>query len=301
MRDSRRSGVSDPRENGNQQSPHMRGSTLVTGATGFIGRHLVDFLRRHSEGEIICGSRTAGNGAVRLDLSDPDEIHHAIGQIEPTRVFHCAGAFTNQWESDFPANVEWTRSLLESVRVLAPTCRVLLIGSAAEYGHPPPGAVAETAPLRPVSVYGITKAMQTMLMEYFHRSSGMDIVMARTFNLFGPGCPSNLFPGRVAEQIERIQRGMQDKIELCSLTSRRDYLHVSDAVRSYARIMEHGKPGEIYNVGSGAPVKMLDLLKKILREAGFPMAAVTSSAKHHSKTNVPEIYADIRKLNALAT
>ena len=277
----------------------MKGGTLITGATGFIGRHLAEFLGRQVEGEIIRASRTAKDGVVRIDLGDPDETRHVVGRIRPTRIFHCAGAFTNNWESDFPANVEWTRSLLEAVRALVPACRVLLIGSAAEYGNPPAGAVTETVPLRPVNVYGMTKAMQTMLMEYFNRSCGMDIVMARTFNLFGPGCPPNLFPGRVAEQIERVRCGLQEKIELCSLNSRRDYLHISDAVRAYARIMEHGRAGEIYNVGSGAPVKMYDLLQKILQEAGLPTANVASSAEHHSKTNVPEIYADIRKLNAL--
>ena len=272
---------------------------LVTGATGFTGRHLVDLLRCHTAGEIIRSGRKSGDGIVRMNLADQHEVRQVIGSIRPTEIFHCAGAFTNVWELDLSANVEWTRNLLETVRILDPACRVLLIGSASEYGNPFAGAVTEATQLRPVTIYGLTKAMQTVLMEYLFRNSGMDIVMARTFNLFGQGCSPNLFPGRVAEQIERVQQGLQAKIVLRSLVSRRDYLHVNDAVRAYARIMNHGRTGEVYNVGSGVPMKMLDLLQKLLLETGLTMNDVTSHPDDQTESNVPEVYADITKLSAL--
>ncbi len=277
----------------------MKTCTLVTGAAGFTGRHLVGFLRGQNEGKVIAAGREAGDGIMGLDLADADQVRQAISRLRPSRIFHCAGRFTNVWESDFPANVGWTRHVLEAVREHDPACRVLLIGSAAEYGTPPEGPVAETAPLHPVTIYGVTKAMQTMLMGYYHRSAGMDVVMARTFNLFGPGCSPNLFPGRVAEQIERVRQGLQARIELHSLSSRRDYLPVGDAVRAYARIMDHGRSGEVYHVGSGFPVTMSKLLEQLLSDSGLTMADVTTSADAPTKTNVPEIYADLSKLNAL--
>jgi len=277
----------------------MKGSTLVTGAAGFTGRHLVGFLRAQAEGEVVAAGRAEGDGIMRLDLADPDDVLQAIGRIRPTRVFHCAGRFTNIWESDFPANVGWTRHLLEAVRTHDPACRVLLVGSAAEYGAPPDGPVAETTPLNPVTVYGVTKAMQTMLMGYYHRAAGLDVVMARTFNLFGAGCSPDLFPGRVAAQIARVRQGLQAKIELRSLSSRRDYLPVENAVRAYAQIMDHGRSGEVYHVGSGSPVTMSELLERLLSGSGLTMDDVSTGADDPMKTNVPEIYADLSKLNAL--
>lgn len=277
----------------------MTRSTLVTGAAGFTGRHLAGYLRQLADGDVIAAGREAGDGLVRLDLSDAGHVRHVLEQVRPARIFHCAGKFTNDWGSDFPANVGWTRNLLEAARALDPACRVLLIGSAAEYGNPPAGPVAESAPLQPVTAYGLSKAMQTMLMEYFCRTAGMDLVMARTFNLFGPGCSPSLFPGRVAGQIERVRLGLQAKIELRSLAARRDYLHVSDAVRAYVRIMDHGRRGEVYNVGSGAPVAMGDLLQRMLLESGLTFADVNTAPDDETKANVPEIYADLRKLDAL--
>ena len=277
----------------------MNTCTLVTGAAGFTGRHLVGFLRGQAGGKVIATGREAGDGIMGLDLSDPEEVRQAIGRIRPSRIFHCAGRFTNVWESDFPANVGWTRHVLEAVREHDPACRVLLIGSAAEYGTPPEGPVAESAPLHPVTIYGVTKAMQTMLMGYYHRSAGIDVVMARTFNLFGPGCSPTLFPGRVAAQIERVRQGAQVKIELRSLSSRRDFLPVEDAVRAYARIMDHGRSGEVYHVGSGSPVTMRKLLQRLLLGSGLTMDDVTTGADDPTKSNVPEIYADLTKLNAL--
>jgi GDP-4-dehydro-6-deoxy-D-mannose reductase len=279
----------------------MKETTLVTGAHGFTGRHLTGFLRRCTEREIIEAGRDSGDAAGSFDLADRKNVHDLLARIRPSRIFHCAGSFTNAWESDFRANVESTRILLETVRLLELRCRVLLIGSAAEYGNAPEGPVAETAPLQPVSIYGMTKVMQTMLMEFFHRNFGMDIVMARTFNLFGTGCSPLLFPGRVAEQIERVRQGVQGKIQVRSLAPRRDYLHVNDAVRAYARIMEHGQTGEVYNVGSGTPVEMNDLMQDLLRESGLTMNDVESSLCDDAAiTNVPVIYADIQKLSALA-
>lgn len=272
---------------------------LVTGATGFTGQHLVDLLCCHTAGEIIRAGRKSGDGIVSMNLADQHEVRRVIESVRPTEIFHCAGAFTNVWELDFSANVEWTRNLLETVRIINPDCRVLLIGSAAEYGNPPSGAVTETTLLRPVTIYGMTKAIQTVLMEYFCRNSGMDIVMARTFNLFGQGCSPNLFPGRVAEQIERVQQGLQAKIELRSLVSRRDYLDVKDAVCAYARIMNHGKTGEVYNVGSGVPMKMFDLLQRLLLGSGLTMNKVTSHPDDQTESSLPEVYADITKLSAL--
>jgi GDP-4-dehydro-6-deoxy-D-mannose reductase len=175
------------------------------------------------------------------------------------------------------------------------------MGSAAEYGWPPPGPVPETAPLNPISVYGLTKSFQTRIMDYYHRKYGVDVVMARTFNLFGEGCSPSLFPGRVLEQVKKINLGQATRITVGPLESKRDYLPVEQAVDAYVKIMEHGIPGEIYNVGSGVPVKLSDFLTQLLGAHGLAMDIVdiVTPVGAEKKTEVTEIYADISKLKTL--
>jgi len=273
---------------------------LVTGAAGFTGRHLCALLRRRGGCQAVAAGR--GQDIVPCDFSDPVMVAVLLEKVLPTGIFHCIGSFTNSWEADFHSNVATTRTLLESLRGLGTTCRVMLIGSAAEYGFAPDGPIPETCPLRPVSTYGLTKVMQTQLMDYFVRNHDMDIVMARTFNLFGTGCSPLLLPGRVAKQIERVRQGHQKTIQVRSLASLRDYLHVGDAVKAYVRIMEHGSRGEVYNVGSGTGVALTTLVQGLLAPSGLSMENVeVLRGDDDDKPNVPLIFADTTKLRCLPT
>ncbi len=271
---------------------------LVSGGAGFTGRHLCSLLRDRGGCDVVAAGR--GPGIVECDFSDTGMVGALLEEVLPTGIFHCIGSFTNSWGTDLHSNVTTTRALLDSLRASGIECRVLLIGSAAEYGFAPDGPVPETCPLRPASIYGLTKVMQTMLMDYFVRNHGMDIVMARTFNLFGAGCSPLLLPGRVSQQIERVRQGLQSTIQVRSLASHRDYLPVSDAVKDYVRIMEHGCRGEVYNVGSGTKVAMTTLVQDLLEASGLTMKNVEILPEDEGvKPNVPLIYADTAKLRAL--
>ena len=274
---------------------------LVTGAGGFVGRHLVARLRRDPDARVLGTALEADSGWAACDLSDGLAVTRLLAEVAPTRIYHCAGSFTNQWETDYAANVLAARNLCEALVELKLRCRLLLMGSAAEYGWPPPGPVPETAPLAPVSIYGLTKSFQTRLMDYYCRRHGLEMMMARTFNLFGDGCSPLLFPGRVAEQIRQLASGQAARIKVGPLDSRRDYLAAEQAVEAYLTIMERGAAGEVYNVGSGVPVKLADFLGRLLAGHGLTMAAVevATAADGEPRNEVTEIYADISKLKAL--
>jgi GDP-4-dehydro-6-deoxy-D-mannose reductase len=274
---------------------------LVTGAGGFVGRHLVARLRREPEGRVLGTALGADSGWPACDLSEGLAVTRLLAEMAPTRIYHCAGSFTNQWQTDYAANVLAARNLCEALVELKLRCRLLLMGSAAEYGWPPPGPVPESAPLAPVSIYGLTKSFQTRLMDYYRRRHGLEIVMARTFNLFGDGCSPLLFPGQVLEQVKKIQAGQATRIKVGPLNSRRDYLPVDQAVEAYVRIMERGIPGEVYNVGSGVPVQVSDFLARLLASHGLTMAVVdvAAPAEGVQMGEVTEIYAEVSKLKAL--
>ena len=271
---------------------------LVTGAGGFIGRHLCAVLRDRHYQVITVGRKPAeGMDGQLCELSNPEAVAELLKKNRPTGIFHCAGTFSDDWNTDFQANVLLPQILLESVQTSGVGSRVLLLGSAAEYGTASGGAVSEEAPLQPCSIYGVTKAMQTALMTYYHRRFGLNGVMARTVNLFGEGCSPALFPGRVLQQACEVRQGSRPKIEVRSLDSRRDYMPVSAAALSYLRIMLYGVSGEIYNVGSGVPMPLSELLLELISPHGLTMDDVQIDVRASgTRTSVPVIYADLAKL-----
>lgn len=279
---------------------------LVTGASGFTGYYLLKLLTEKSGDELYLTDRSSGGpgNILNCDLTQKDEVEGLIKSIRPERIYHLAGSFTNNYDIDYPVNVLSTKNVLDSLLKFAISSRVLLIGSSAEYGlvNAEDNPVNEEHPLQPCRIHGLTKVYQSHLMKFYCKVYGMDLVMARPFNLSGDGklISKLTFIGKVHEQIEKIKKGEISKIVVGNLEAKRDYIDIREAVKYYQKIMERGKPGEVYNVGSGSCVKMRDLLDLLLKEAGLDMKVVEEAALPAAdQTDVPEIYADLRKINEL--
>jgi GDP-4-dehydro-6-deoxy-D-mannose reductase len=130
----------------------------------------------------------------------------------------------------------------------------------------------------------------------------MDIVMARTFNLYGDAklTSRSIFPGRASEGIEEIKRGRASRIRVGNLESERDYIDVREAVQYYRKIMDKGRCGEAYNVGSGRPLKVREFLAGLLKEAGLGTEVIEEALPSVAdETDIPAIYADLTKLKGL--
>lgn len=279
---------------------------LITGSTGGFGRLFSDWAERNMAEEVMLSGRAALSRAryVPCNLERPEEIRALIAQVRPRLVFHFAGSFANDYERDYAVNTYSAKCIFDTLLAERLSTRVVLFGSAAEYGvvAPEENPIRESHVLRPVSIYGMTKAYQTQMAYYYAHNHNIDVVVARVFNLRVPGLSERLFFGRVERMIEQVQRGEIDVIELGSLESVRDYVAGDEAIRQVNLIAERGRPGEVYHVGSGQPLRMRDLLDQMLSEAGLDWSAVRTRKGDGSRIgyDVPAIFADMSRACALS-
>jgi len=276
---------------------------LLTGGSGFLARYLFPHLSLDG-GEVLRSDVKAphGSGIVQCDFSESNEVERLIREFSPDQIYHLAGTFTNDYMIDWRANYQGTKNLLDAVHLYSKATRVLLVGSAAEYGHIQESdcPIPEDHPLRPASIYGLTKAMQTMLMHYCCSSWKMNVVMARLFNLIGRGISERLFIGTIFAQLESVCAGKASTIAVGNLESRRDYLSGEKAANGMELVMKRGTAGQTYNVASGFSRRLYDVLVEILEEKGLGMDIVRVGAGNRGNTYDPkDIYADITKLKAL--
>lgn len=286
---------------------------LITGAAGFTATHLAKELAARSgpaagRNELFFTGIRADRPEhcadyIQCDLSQFEPVRQLIDSIRPDQIYHLAGSFSNTYELDYQANVLSTRNVLESVLRAQSGARVLLVGSSAEYGTvtADDNPIREDHPLKPISIYGLTKVFQTQLMDYYCRVNKLNIVMARTFNIFGEGMSNRLFVGRLYQEINKYQRGEISKITVGNLKSKRDYIDISDAVKLYEAIMTAGKSGEIYNVGSGKSIQIADLLAKILQQAGLSHEVIEEQFYSEKANEVTDIYADMTKTKTIGS
>ena len=132
------------------------------------------------------------------------------------------------------------------------------------------------------------------------RLYGMDIVAARPFNLLGKGMSPTLFVGKVEQEIQKYKRGESKEIVTGDLSIERDNIDIDTAIKYYRLVMEEGKTGEVYNIGSGKAVSLREMLRCMLGKEGLPFSIVRESI--HSvpgKLVVPKIFANIRNLKQL--
>jgi GDP-4-dehydro-6-deoxy-D-mannose reductase len=176
------------------------------------------------------------------------------------------------------------------------------MGSAAESGAvtSADNPISESQPINPVSVYGLTKSLQTQLASYYAQL-GVNVSVCRIFNLNGPGISESLFIGRLQKEIQEVLGGRKHHIELGSLNATRDYINVEQAAQQIIDIAIMGRAGEVYNVASGVPIKISEVLEQYLKDHKLPLTIVRSEQVlgNHTGYDVPVIYADITKTRSL--
>src|SRR5437588_837718 len=249
---------------------------LVTGATGFVGQHLLSLLsagRNELFGTFLqppdCTGLPERIKLVACDLRQADEMRQLLHDIRPQHVYHLAALSSVRNSFDdakavYEANFWGTLNLLEAVRARQASARVLLVGSGHCYGEVKPSQVpiTERQPLAPNSPYGVSKAAADMLGGQFFQNYGLQVVRARPFNHTGPGQAPHFVCSDLARQFAAIELGLRSPtVQVGNLKARRDFSDVRDVVCAYVLLMRKAKPGETYNVGSGRAVSLREILE----------------------------------------
>lgn len=278
--------------------------TLVTGAGGFAGSHLLDRLASGTElhGWLLPGTPRPLQGDVtwhEVDLTDRSAVDAAIRAIRPGRLFHLAGApsVDTSWTNAVPhlsVNAMGTSHLLDAVAAHAPRCRVLVITSAQVY-RSDDGPLGEGTPLVPATPYGLTKLAQDLLARSA-ADAGLDVVVARPFNHIGPRQTPGFAIPSFARQIARIERGLDaPRIHVGNLDARRDFTDVRDVADAYVRLMDRGRPGHAYNVCAGTAHRIGDLLDRLVSLSSTRITVELDPARLRP-SDVPVIVGDNSQL-----
>ena len=274
---------------------------LITGSEGFVGQYLRRELEQHGR-EVIGIDIQPGEKTIQADLLDADRIRYLIAEEKPDEVFHLAALADvgRSWkvpQLTIRLNVEASVNLMEAIRQTNPATKLIMIGSSDQYGNLGAlgASVSETTEMKPQSPYAVSKRAQEDMAKLYVRSYGMNIYMTRSFNHGGAGQRTGFMIPDFASGIVRIERGQAKELLVGNLSSRRDFTHVRDMVRAYRLIAEKGRPGEVYNVGSGKTWSAQEVLDQLIAMASCPIS-VRQDPSRMRPSDTPVICCDRSKV-----
>lgn len=294
----------------------MPTTILVTGASGFVGGHLLAALARggarlvalgHANAPMPDGKRHDVGPATdvdwrAVDLLDRRATASVVADSQPDEVYHLAGAshVGRSWVDageTLAINVLGTHHLLEALRMHAPAARVLITGSAAVYAAST-AALDEDSPIAPSSPYAVSKLAQERLGWRAATDDGQRVLLVRPFNHVGPGQNPSFVAPSFARQVALAEAGrVAPIIEVGNLDARRDLTDVGDIVRAYLALMRSGRPGVPYNVCSGRAWSARDILDHLVAQSRVPLS-VHVDANRFRPHDAPLVVGTYARLNA---
>lgn len=287
---------------------------LITGAGGFVGKHLIHAIRTQTDYEIFATAldeKEASNidlpvdHITLVDITDRKAVESLFEHVKPEQIYHLAAQSSVGLSWKIPAltyrvNIEGTANLLEAMRNGAPEgCRILLIGSAEQYGT----VTAEDLPISETQAvvagnpYAISKIAQEQMAAIYKEAYGLSVCIVRAFNHIGTGQRPDFVISDWAHQIVQIERGEKEpKLFVGNLKVRRDFTDVRDIVRAYMLLMEKGESGQIYNVGSGKSISLEELLRTMISLSKRKDIAVEVDPAKVRANDIADLVSDNRKL-----
>ena len=229
---------------------------LITGAKGFTGKHFINF----------SNAKGLSTRPLLADITDADSVENEILTLKPSMVLHLAGISfvpSKDQEAFYKVHALGTGNLLSALSKLQiKPQKILLASSATVYGNTSQAQSIETQTLSPVDHYAISKvAMEETAKTYFDQ---LPIVIARPFNYTGPGQHPNFLIPKLIEHFA----SRKTQIELGNLDTEREFNDVEIICGAYLALLQHGRPGEIYNVCTGNARSLQEVLTTLIQITG---------------------------------
>ena len=283
----------------------MTQKILIIGSEGFIGKSYIKYHKKHNNQNeelfMIDIINIEKKNYFKCDITDFEKVYTIIQKIKPNEIYIFAGSFSNLYETDYLNNVLATKNIFDSIiKSDNLDCKILINGSAAEYGYIKDfnNPISEQHLLNPISIYGLSKVFQTYLAKMYFLQNNVKVFITRPFNIIGFGISNKLFIGKLIDEITTYLE-KKSKIFLGNLNNERDYIDIEDLISAYDVIVNKGKYGEIYNIGSGISVKIQNLLELFLTVFEIKDCLIEQNTNKTNKYDVPKIIADISKLKQL--
>jgi UDP-glucose 4-epimerase len=259
---------------------------LITGSSGFVGRHLVDRLRLDGAG-IFCFDITEGKDITRW--ADWESAERA------DVVFHLAAVTFVPTSQVYPRdtyhiNLTGTINALEYCRQHGAK---IVFASSYVYGNPDYLPVDEKHPVNPTNPYARSKLAGELVCRAYSDDFAVRCVILRPFNIFGPGQRDDFLIPEIVAQIET-----HEQVALKDLTPRRDLLYISDAVDAYVKAAEfENSKFEIFNIGFGKSFSVRSVAEMLIRLSGKDLQLISLESKRRGE--ISETVADIHKAKEL--
>lgn len=289
---------------------------LIIGITGFAGTclyHLLTDIKdinlygtfRHSTKNRNIADNFIKSTLLECDINDVYSVEKVLSEVHPDIIFHFASyvsvfsSFKNPLPT-FQTNIIGTANLLEGVKKIVPEAKILIPGSAEEYGKVTEDKmpIKEDYLLNPVNPYAISKKVQEEIGLYYFKTLGLNIYFTRTFHYTGPGQPLGFVCSDLAKQVVDAENGKIKNIKVGNLEAKRDFTDIRDVVRAYWKIVNRGKAGEVYNVCSGKSIKIQEVLNKLISFSEKNISVEIDENKLRP-SDVPNFVGDNTKLKSI--
>lgn len=258
---------------------------IITGALGYLGQHLCRALLPRQNVELHGTYRSPRQHSFsealslhQVDLSDLQSTIQLIKSVQPQKIYHLAGNIQagrgNDSGHDISRrdNLQSTQNLYEACLLCEKLPIIVFAGTGAIYGQAE-GVINETTPLRPLSTYAANKAAADTCGSFYWHKYDLPIIRARLFNFAGIGQGEETAISRFAHQLAQLEKENKQPAILTvgNLNAERDFLDVADLVQALTLLLEHGEPGEAYNVASGISYPMHWFLDRLIERVRIPI------------------------------